>query len=121
MEWLDVASIVFVCVTANHLGLIGKIEEIYGEELPVVNCPKCASCWLTLLYGLLGIKGKYEEIPFLLATSFLASYAALWFELFEAYIDSLYMKLYGKIYETSDHTPAADADTGNSAGSVPKL
>lgn len=120
MEWLDVVSIVFVCVTMNHLGLIGKLEEIWGR-LPILNCPKCASFWITLLYGLWGIKGKYEEIHFLLATSFLASYVAIWLELFEGYIDSFYMKLYGKIYETSDNPPATDADTGNSAGSVPKL
>jgi hypothetical protein len=25
--WIDIASIVFVCVTANHLGLIKAIEE----------------------------------------------------------------------------------------------
>ena len=27
MNWIDIASIVFVCVTMNHLGLIKAIEE----------------------------------------------------------------------------------------------
>lgn len=118
MDWIDVASIVFVCVTANHLGLIGKLEEIWGK-LPILDCPKCASFWITLLYGLLGIKGKYGEIPFLLATSFLASYAALWLELLEAYIDTLYMKFYGKITATdTDNTTASNADGGNSDSTV---
>jgi hypothetical protein len=122
MEWIDVASIVFVCVTMNHLGLIGEIEKIWGKAIPILNCPKCATFWVTLCYGMWKM-GFFEipKIPLLLATSFLASYAALWLELFEGYIDSLYMKLYGKIYETSDNPPAADADTGNSAGSVPEL
>lgn len=122
MEWLDVASIVFVCVTMNHLGLIGKLEDIYGGAIPVINCPKCSTFWFTLCYGI-GEMGFFEipQIPLILATSFLASYAALWLELFEGYIDTLYLRLYGKIYKTSDHTPAADADAGNSAGSVPEL
>ena len=119
MEWIDVAGIVFTCVTMNHLGLIGKIEEFTGE-LPILNCPKCCTFWCTLCFGLWGIKSFYGVIS-VLAISFLASYSAIWLELLEGYIDTLYMKLYGKIYETSDNTPAADADNGNPAGSVSEL
>ncbi len=119
MEWIDVADIVFICVTMNHLGLIGKLEEIMGE-LPIFNCPKCASFWATLVVGSWGITSFYGVIS-VLATSFLASYSAIWLELLEGYIDTLYMKLYGKIYETSDNTPTTNADNGHSAGSVPKL
>jgi hypothetical protein len=118
MDWIDIASIIFVCVTMNHLGLISKIEEITGKVLPIINCPKCGSFWLSLIFLL----GKSEEImgkfPMILAISFLASYSALWLELLEGFIDTLYMKLYDKIYETSDDTPAADPDGGHSAGSV---
>lgn len=57
-----------------------------------------------------------------LATSFLASYAAIWLELAEAYIDTLYLKLYEKIITTNnDDAPAADADSGRSAGTVSEL
>jgi len=38
----------------------------------------------------------------MLATSFLASYMAIWLELFEGYTDTLYAKLYDKIYSTAD-------------------
>lgn len=56
-----------------------------------------------------------------LATSFLASYAAIWLELAEAYIDKLYLKLYGKIITTNDDTSATGSDSGYSAGTVSEL
>lgn len=59
------------------------------------------------------------EIPLVLATSFLASYLALWLELLEAYIDTLYMRFYGKITATDhDHATASYAVGGDSAGSL---
>ena len=118
MEWMDVAGIVFTCTTMNHLGLIGKIEEITGKELPILNCPKCSSFWTTLIYGIWGICHGYGGLVTSLATSFLASYLAIWLELLEAYIDTLYLKLYDKIYPTSDNTVAASPDKGNTPGSV---
>ena len=118
MEWMDIACIVFTCVTMNHLGLIGKIEDITEREIPVLDCPKCASFWLTLIYLVL----TGEGVVTVFAVSFLASYSALWLELMEAYIDTLYVRLYEKIIETSnDDTAATDPDGGNSAGSVPDL
>ena len=117
MEWIDIAGIVFISVTMNHLGLIGKIEEIYGKEIPIINCPKCASFWITFIFSLWEVSSFYGVIK-VLAISFLASYIAIWLELLEGYVDTLYIRLYGKIYETSDNTPAADADDGNSAGTV---
>jgi len=129
MNWIDIASIVFVCVTANHLGLIGTIEEIMGKiplfkkyvpkwnHLPIISCPRCFTLWSVLAYGLWSV--GFSDIPLILAVSFLASYTAIWLELLEGYIDTLYMKLYGKITsDNTDDTTAADPDKGNSAGSV---
>lgn len=114
--WIDIASIVFVCVTANHLGLIGKIEEIMGK-LPIINCPKCFTFWSVLIYEVWVV--GFSDIPLLLAISFLCAYLALWLELLEGFIDTLYLWLYEKNYtNTENDTPAADADSGNSAGSV---
>lgn len=101
--WLDIASIVFVCVTMNHLGLIGKLEEIWGN-LPILNCPKCSVFWATLLYCLWGICRGYGEIISSLAISFLSSYLAIWLELLEGFIDTLYNKFYDKIYSATDTT-----------------
>ena len=115
MMWIDIASIVFVCVTANHLGLVKAIEESTERDLAVVNCPKCSSFWSTLAYT---IFVTHEPISSL-AISFLASYIAIWLELLEGYIDTLYLRLYDKIYPTSDNTVAASPDKGNTPGSVP--
>lgn len=118
MNWSDIACIVFVCVTANHLGLIVAIERVTGRDLPVINCPKCLSFWVTM--GYCGLNGGYGLLA-MLAVSFLASYIAIWLELIEGFIDTLYLKLYEKIYATTDNTAAADADDGDSAGAVSEL
>ena len=113
MEWNDIASIVFVCVTMNHLGLIEAIQTITKcKQLPVVSCVKCFTFWSVLAYNLWSV--GFSDMPLMLAVSFLCSYLALWLELFEGYIDTLYMKLYGKIFTTTDDTSASDADDGSS-------
>ena len=98
--WIDIASIVFVCVTANHLGLIKAIEEELERELPILNCCKCFTFWVTLPYTLIVTRSPFTS----LAISFLCSYLAIWLELLEGYVDVLYNKLYGKIYPTDDQT-----------------
>ena len=108
---LDIASIVFVCVTMNHLGLISTIEGIIKHSLPVVNCPKCASFWSVFVYGMAEVDSSLFTLHSslrLLAISFLASYSALWLELLEGFIDTLYTKLYDTIYPTTD---TSDTDT----------
>jgi hypothetical protein len=62
------------------------------------------------------------QIPMILAISFLASYSAIWLELFEGFIDTLYMKCYEKIYPDDEaDTTASDSDNGYSDGSVSEL
>ena len=117
MIWTDIAGIVFVCVTMNHLGLIKAVEEATGYEFPILNCPKCSTMWMTLVYTLFASR----EVITSLAISFLASYLAIWLELFEGYVDTVYLRLYEKIYNPAADTTAADADGGYSAGSLPKL
>ena len=98
MNWIDIAGIVFVCVTANHLGLVKAIEDTIHRELMIINCPKCLSYWGVLAYTIIT---SCELIPSL-AISFLASYIAIWIELFEGFIDTLYNKLYDKIYSAEN-------------------
>lgn len=102
MTWLDVAMIVFACTAANHMGLIEAAEKTIHFKLPIINCCKCSSFWLTLLYGIIysgGIK--------IVAISFLAAICAVWLELFMGFIDTLYDKAYERIFNT---TTAATAD-----------
>lgn len=121
--WKDIACIVFVCVTANHLGLISAILETVAKRhhLPIVSCPKCLTFWSVLVYLGCG-QTATDGIITVLAISFLASYTAIWLELFEGYIDTLYLKLYGKITTANtDDTDSEDADNGDSASTVPEL
>lgn len=118
-EWMDVAGIVFACVTANHLGLVDAAAAVAKcRRLPVVSCPKCLTFWSTLAYMAVTAHGVIPA----LATSFLASYAALWVELLEGFTDKLYTIAYDKIYPApDDHAPAAMPDEGDPAGAVPEL
>ena len=116
MVWIDIASIVFACVTVNHLGLIGAIENKIDQELPIVDCPKCFTFWSTLAYGLWYV--DVLNLPMVFAISSIASYVAIWIELFEGYIDTLYKKLYDKIYPTTDTT---DTDAPSTADPVPRV
>jgi hypothetical protein len=119
MPWTDIVSIVFVCVTINHMGLVSAIEQTIGRDIPILNCPKCCTFWCVLLYS---CGHATTHITMVLAISFLCSYLAIWLELLEAYIDTLYMKCYEKITEgDSEREAATDADKGNSKGTVPKL
>jgi hypothetical protein len=112
--WIDIAGIVFICVTMNHLGLVKAIEETFDKELPIVNCVRCSTFWVVLFYTLFVTRDVIAS----LAISFLSGYSAIWLELAEGYIDTLYVKLYGKIYKGSYNTDSASTDNGNSAGSV---
>ena len=114
MDWVDIASIVFICVTVNHLGLVSAVEEVLGCKLPIVGCVKCSAFWAVLIYSML-----HASIVKAVAVSFLASYAAIWMELIEGVVDYLYLKLYGKITsENTSDTLAATADGGDTASSV---
>ena len=127
MNWIDIVSIVFVCVTVNHLGLVSAIEHTIKTRLWVVNCPKCLTFWATVVYCCDKIAthrtGDVAHAAIMvLAISFLASYVGIWLELLEGYVDTLYMKAYEKITTANnDDATAADADNGNSAGSVSEL
>jgi hypothetical protein len=116
MHWTDIASIVFACTAASHLGLIGGIEGIMGKRIPILNCPKCASFWFTLAYaiGEMGFSA-IPQIPLVLAISFLSAWSAVWLDLVMGIIDQLYIKIYDTIYSTADN---ADTDTVDSADSV---
>lgn len=122
--WIDIASIVFVCVTANHLGLVKAVEEKTDKELRIVNCPKCFTFWSVLVYGLATVPsgfplGLIAAFPRLLAISFLSAYLAIWLELLEGFIDTIYIKVYEKIYPNTDtDTPASDTHDRNPAGTV---
>lgn len=129
MDWRDIACIVFVCVTANHLGLVATAIGVFFKKrrtLPIISCPRCLTFWTTLAYGIATVPcaspqgliaavpvasptGLIAAMPRLLAISFLCAYLAIWLELAEGIIDKLYDHIYGKIYPTTD-TANPDAE-----------
>ena len=110
MDWTDMAAVVFACTTVSHLGLIAAMERVIRHRLPVLDCPKCLTFWSTLLTGVSGdgFSANPSCLARLVAISILCAYLAVWLELLEGYTDTLYTKLYDKIYPTAD-TPDADA------------
>jgi len=100
--WIDIAAIVFICTAVNHLGLIAAIECVIRHRLPVVNCPKCLTCWSILAYGLATAPClSPQAVARLLAISLLCSYLAIWLELLMYAIDTLYNRIYVRIENIS--------------------
>lgn len=98
----------FSCVAANHMGLIDAIERVIRHQIPIANCPKCFTFWSVLFTTSFSGWNMIEA----LAISFLFAYTASWLELGMGFIDSLFNRLYEKIYSASDtgDTAATDAD-----------
>lgn len=121
MNWPDVLMIVFSATAANHLGLVAAAENIICHRLPVLNCPKCAAFWSVIVYGVAVANFSLFTLHFslqILAVAFLSSWSAVWLDLLMGIIDQLYIKLYDKIYPTTD-TPDTDAlDTADPVSDV---
>ena len=115
---LEMVMIWFSCVCANHLGLVSAIEKVIGHPLPIVNCSKCFSFWALMAYGI----NENENFFTTISTSFLFSYAATWLELLMGYIDTIFYRLYEKIYpETNDDTAPTDERNRDSASALSEL
>ena len=107
MDWMDIAAIVFACTAVNHLGLIKAVEGVVRHSLPVVNCPKCLTCWSVMAYCMATVPCTSAQdvlavLPRLLAISLLCSYLAIWLELLMYATDTLYNRIYGKIEDNNN-------------------
>ena len=109
----DVVMLVFTAVMINHLELIEAIEKVIKHEIPIVNCCKCLSFWLVLVYMLFNGYSVINTI----ATSFLCAWAATWFELLLGVIDTFYMKVYENLYSKT----AAAEDTEKEVSEVREI
>lgn len=117
MDWRDIACIVFFCTAVNHLGLIDTIEGIIKHSLPIINCPKCFSCWSVIAYGIAtvpcgSLQGFIAAMPRLLAVALLSSYIAIWLNLLFYAIDTLNNRIYGKIKDYTEE----DEDEASAEG-----
>ena len=91
---------------ANHMGLIEAVEDTIGYKLPILNCSKCATHWITLIYTLLCGVSIIQSV----AISLLSAYCAMWLEL----ILGIFVTFYNCVYEDLLTTKAPqDKDTEN--------
>lgn len=118
MNFLDIASIVFVCTAANHIGPIPDIEAFIERKLPVIGCIKCLTFWAVFGYGCYCIATYGTSIAAVLAISFLSAWASIWLDLIMGMIDRLYLKIYDAFYPTTDK---ADADSLGATDTVPDV
>lgn len=118
LDFVTALCLMFIVVSANHLGLISKIEEKIGLRLPVINCVKCGTYWLVLIYLIVSTRDVIGAV----ALSFFFAYLAIWTELAMCVVDYLYMRIYEKVVSgTASDTSAPGSDNGDAPGSVPGL
>ena len=121
MNWPDVLMIVFSATAANHLGLVAAAESIVRHRLPVLNCPKCAAFWSVIVYGVAVANSSLFTLNSslqILAAAFLSAWSAIWLDLLMGIIDKLYIKVYDKIYPTTDTTDTDALDTADTVSDV---
>ena len=99
---IDVVAVTVAAVLANHLELIDTMERVVRHKLPVLNCAKCLTFWSTLAVMLSNVESIGKYLTVIVATSFIAAFAAKWIELLFGYIDTLYDKIYEKIYTQNE-------------------
>lgn len=106
--------ITFSAVAANHLRLVAAVEKVVRHSLPVVSCPKCATFWGVLIYGVLtGVHHLVDvnEMVEVLAVAFLCAYLSLWVNLLFAVTDHFFNKIYDSFFTTTDTTAAGAEHT----------
>ena len=118
MEFWDIAGIVFICVSVNHLGLVRAIESVIRHRIPVVGCIKCLTFWAVTGYGCYGIATNGTTVTAVLAISFLSAWAAIWLDLAMGIIDNFYLMIYDTLYSATDQ---ADTDTLGTRDTVPDV
>lgn len=108
----DVAAVTLAAVLANHMGLIEAIEGVIKHKLPIINCSRCLTFW-SVMAVLIASEwtSAIRHLPVIVATSFLAAYAATWLELLFGIIDKQYDKIYEKTYPEAAKE-AAEAGAG---------
>lgn len=98
---IDVVAILISCVLVIHMGLIDAILKVYGiekKDVPIIRCPKCLTFQCVLWFLIL----TRHNVLLSVATSFLTSYVAIWFDLFLGQMDIWYERIYKRISEGSD-------------------
>lgn len=104
------------------MGLCGAIETLLHIKTTIVSCPKCLTMWVCLFY----LAWHDYGIVLSVATSFIASYCAMWLALIYDSVALLYNYFYEQITQTPDTSPASEradsaADTQANSNEVSQM
>ena len=108
----EVALITISCVLFVEMGLCSAIESLLHIRFYVLSCPKCLTMWACLIYLILNKYGLVLSV----ATSFIASYCALWLSLIYDAVAILYNYIYETITKTQD--TSTDAERPESSADI---
>ena len=107
--------IMFSCVMAIHMGLMDavlKVLRIQDRNIPIIRCPKCLTFHAVLWY----LVSTGANVILAVATAFLASYIAIWFDLFLGLMDVWYEDIYNRIPEEDGGTTVHHQNDRKSEG-----
>ena len=100
----EVALITISCVLFIQMGLSDAIGSLLHIKIRVTSCPKCCCFWACLIYGLT----QGNSIVVSVATSFIASYCAMWMALLYDSLAILYNYFYEQITKNQDTSKDAE-------------
>lgn len=100
----EVALITISCVLFIQMGLAEAIQEFLRIKVRIVSCPKCLCFWICLMWNALHEYGLVLSV----ATSFIASYCALWLSLLYDALALLYNHFYEQITQNPDTSEDAE-------------
>ena len=104
------------CVLFVQMGLADAIMETLHVSLRLASCPKCLVFWASLVWLIAHENGLVVSV----ATSFIASYCALWLSLLYDGLALLYNYIYEEItnhQDTSEDAERPDSPTDIQADS----
>lgn len=104
--FLEVARITVSVVLFIQMGLSEAIQDVIQIRIRFLTCPKCLTWWSCMCY--LTITGHPLLVS--LATSFIASYCALWLSLLYDSLALLYNYCYEQISKTNDTAEGSEAE-----------
>lgn len=118
----EVALITVSCVLFIQMGLSNAIQEVLHINLPIVSCPKCLTWWTCFLF----LVGYRYDLVLSVATSFIASYCALWLTMLYDALALLYNYIYEQITKTQGTSEASErasspADSEADSDEVPQM
>lgn len=104
---MEVVLITVSCVLFIQMGLYDAIRNTLNIQSRIVSCPRCLTFWSVFLFSVFSKSGFLVSV----ATSFIASYSALWLALLYDVLAAKYNSIYDKITKTTDTSD--DAQAGN--------